>query len=121
VPSGIVFLINAPPAYATRESELSAPIEHRHSARKNSQVFINDSEQLLSGAETVLRLFYDALVKNLINNPGMSRLLCKRPGFGFGMGCRGRVSLPLPIDVDAFRVVIAQLSPGPASVPATES
>jgi hypothetical protein len=30
---------------------------------------------------------------------GVSRLLCKRPGFVFGMGCRGRVSLPLPIDV----------------------
>jgi len=54
-------------------------------------------------------------------NPGVSRLLCKRPGFVFGMGCRGRVSLPLAIDVVAFHVVIAKLSPRPASVPATES
>src|SRR5882762_6495746 len=52
---------------------------------------------------------------------GVSRLLCKRPGFVFGMGCRGRVSLPLAIDVVAFHVVIAKLSPRPASVPATES
>jgi hypothetical protein len=52
---------------------------------------------------------------------GVSIPLCKRPGFVFGMGFRGRVSLPLPIDVETLRVVMAQLSPRPACVPATES
>jgi hypothetical protein len=52
---------------------------------------------------------------------GVSRLLCKRPGFVFGMGRRGRVSLPRPINVETFRIVIAQLFPRPACVPATES
>ena len=47
------------------------------------------------------------MLRKTARRGGVSRLLCKRPGFVFGMGCRGRVSLPLPIDVEAFRVVIA--------------
>ena len=49
----------------------------------------------------------DDRIVGITKDRGVSRLLCKRPGFVFGMGCRGRASLPLPIDVEAFRVVIA--------------
>jgi Resolvase, N terminal domain len=54
---------------------------------------------------------------------GVSRLLCKRPGFVFGDGVpgKGAVSLPRPISVETGRAFIVEFSPGPASVPATES
>jgi hypothetical protein len=50
----------------------------------------------------------------------VSSLLCKRPGFCFWDGVQGKALLPLLSHVEAFRGFIAQLSPKPAFVPATE-
>src|SRR5207245_7609651 len=63
------------------------------------------------------------LVIGIAYPSGVSTLLCKRPGFGFWDGCarEGAASLPSPSDVERFWVLMTQLSPGPAFVPATES
>jgi len=54
---------------------------------------------------------------------GVSRVLCNRPRFVFGDGApgKGAVSLPRLISVEVGCTFIAEFSPEPASVPATES
>ena len=65
----------------------------------------------------------EAFEAQLDQQLGVSRLLCKRPGFVFGDGVQGKgVVSPSPAHLcRSLRVVIRRSSPERASAPATES